>query len=103
MMATLLQKRGPDFLELLEDTPEFLEFLLAPIRVQMGFTAFALIAGGTIILGMWAWTESFLPPAIVLALFGGVFIAAAPGPAALIGVAIVMIALAIAFYSVYTS
>jgi len=99
-LSTILTQRGPEILDLIRNE-EFLDFITAPFISTMGLSAFALLTGGPLILGLWAYTEDFRAPAIVLALFSGVIITAAPGPAALIGAGIVMIALAIAFYAVY--
>lgn len=97
--AVVLQ-RGPEIVKTIQEL-EFLEAFLAPFSSAMGLPAFAMLIGGPLILGLWSWTQDFFAPAIVLALFGGVMIAAAPGPVALIGVGIVMVALAIAFYTIY--
>lgn len=94
--------RGPEALEFLKDG-EFLEFIYAPIEGQMGLPAFAIVAGSALVLGLWTWTEDFLAPAIVLALFGGTIIAAVPGPAAIIGVSMVLVALGIGFFAIWGS
>lgn len=99
-MNGIILQRGPDLLDLLRNQ-EWLEFVGAPSEARMGLAAFALITCGCVLLGLWTWSEEFMTPAIVLALFGGVFITVVPGPAALIAVGIVLIALALAFWAIW--
>jgi hypothetical protein len=99
MMGILLQ-RGPELLDMLKNG-KYLEFVAAPFEARMGLAAFALVISGTVTLGLWTWTEEFMVPAIVLALFGGVFVTVVPGQAALIGVGIVLIALSLAFWAIW--
>ena len=80
---------------------EFWDGLFRPISDTMGTGVFALFVGTVLVLALYGWTETMMMPAIVLALFGGILIAAAPAEAAIIGTLMVVVAVSIAILSIW--
>lgn len=88
------------WIELWEEGPTA-EAIFEPVYHVIPEAAFALIVCTVTILSLHSWTESIMLPAIILSLFGGSMILAAPAPAAYIGAFIVLISLATAFYALW--
>lgn len=79
---------------------DFLDAILSPFTDAMGMAPFTLVIGTVLTLSLYAWSGTFLMPAIVLALFGGLMIAAAPPQAAFIGTMMVVCAITMALLAI---
>ncbi|MCU4926927.1 hypothetical protein OB905_13210 [Halobacteria archaeon AArc-dxtr1] len=80
---------------------EFWDALFQPHIDTVGTAGLAMLIGVPLILSLYAWTGTFLIPAIILALFGGIMIMAAPPQLAIIGTLMVVTAVTISLLSVW--
>jgi hypothetical protein len=67
---------------------------------RIGRSGFAMLIGGAFVVGLWTWTESITPPATFLTLTVGVSLAQWPGPAASLGLGLIVAALSIGLFSI---
>ena len=80
---------------------DFWSGLWEPLFEIAGQSVLALFLGGMVLMALYSWTESYIPPAVVAALFGGILIIALPPVAARIVTIAVALAVATVLYAVW--
>ena len=93
-----------------DDRGEYIEFwaeeelwdgLFETLTMQMPEAVLTMFIGGVTVIALYSWTESVTLPAVVLALFGGIVIALAPAPVAIILTIAVTIVVGLVLYAIY--
>lgn len=90
-----------DYIELWGESHEWFDAIVTPFTELVGEPAMVMILGGFYFLSLGWYTEDIRPPAVVMLLYGGVFIFGAPAPVAMIFGAAATIAIALAYMSIY--
>jgi hypothetical protein len=73
---------------------EWFEALIGLWSAPTGRAIFAMLVGMPTVLSLWSYSESIVPPATMLTLFAGLFIAQLPTPAASVGYVLAVAGLA---------
>jgi len=89
-----------DIVQLIRDR-DWWTAIWAGLLEQVGRQSLIATLGTFYFLGLWWWTGSIFPPAIVLALYGGSIIMGAPAPVAITGGLIVTVAVALSYYAIF--
>jgi len=100
MVSSLLQSTPPNFWDLWE-SKEMFRAMLEPILWRVGPEGLALLLGVPFTFALWQQSESIAPPAILLSLFMGLLLAAAPAGATLAGYVLIVVAVALAYRSIF--
>lgn len=90
-----------DYIDLWAESKNWFDAIIGPYVDLLGKPAIIMILGGFYFLALGWYTEDIRPPAVVILLYGGVFVFGAPAPVAMIFGAIATVAIALAYMSIY--
>jgi hypothetical protein len=90
-----------NYIELLAESKDWFHAIVRPYTDLLGTPAVVMILGGFYVISLMWYTEDIRPPAVILILYGGVFIFGAPASVAMIFGAVSTVAIAIAYMSIY--
>lgn len=99
-MEDLLALLQTDWLTLWENGNWF-EATFGPLSQQLTRPAVVLLLGGPFTLALWMQTEQITVPAVILALFMGLFLTGAPAGATIVGYLIVVAGTLVAYRSIF--